>query len=84
VLYIESDSVQIAKYGFLHRKPKSIWVALEHEEERRLLDAKLADLHRRSKIRLYFVSACADDDESDINGLHEELDGLDFTSGGLL
>lgn len=76
ILYIESDSVQIAKYGFLRGEPQSIWISLEDEKERKKLDRKLAELHKTGKIRLYIVSACNQGDDYDLEELFEELEAL--------
>lgn len=81
VLYIESDSVQIAKYGFPRGETKSIWISLDDENERKQLDRKLAELHERGKIRLYIVSACNHGDDYNSEWLFEELNAL---SGDLL
>jgi len=78
VLYVESDSVQIAKYGFLCAQPKSIWFQIQDEEERLRLDIALKRLHRRGFIKLYLVSACLDSDESTLEDALEELGELDW------
>jgi hypothetical protein len=80
VLYVESDSVQIAKYGFLVGEPKSLWVELDDDEERAQLDLNLASLFRRGRIKLYFVSACLDDHT--LEELSGEFDELDRTIKG--
>ena len=77
VLYIESDSLQIAKYGFLRYEPRSIWTTLETEKERADLDAKLSRLHKLGYIKLYIVSACCHGDGNFSEEMHEELDNLD-------
>jgi len=82
VLYIESDALQIAKYGFMCARPKSIWVSLEDNHERELLDTKLAHLHRRGCIKLYVVSACWHGDDSSVEDMHDELTALDCLPEG--
>jgi hypothetical protein len=80
VLYVESDSVQIAKYGFLVGQPKSLWVELDDDDERAQLDINLASLFRKGRIKLYFVSACLDD--YTLEELDEEFDELDRAING--
>jgi hypothetical protein len=77
ILYIESDAIQIAKYGFLCKQPKSMWVELDDEYEREQLDASLARLHRRGRIKLYIVSACNHGEDSTLEEVHDELKDLD-------
>jgi hypothetical protein len=82
ILYIESDSVQIAKYGFICEQPKSFWLSLENEDERTDLDEKLARLHKRGRIKLYFVGACIQGDDCSIEDMHNELNELNFNCTG--
>lgn len=76
-IYVESDSVQIAKYGFICSRPLSFWLELDEEDERELLDSALKRLHGRGFIQLYVVSACMDSDESTLADALEELGELD-------
>ena len=80
VLYVESDPVQIAKYGFLAGQPKSLWVELDDDDERAQLDRNLASLFRRGRIKLYLVSAYLDDHT--LEELNEEFDELDRAING--
>jgi len=77
VLYIESDSLQLAKYGFFCAEPKSFWVSIDTGEERERLDKTLARLHKSGYIKLYIVSACMHGDDSSLEEMFEELDALD-------
>jgi hypothetical protein len=77
ILYIESDTVQIAKYGFLRPIPRSIWVLLEYESEREALEQKLAQLHKTGIIKLYVISACSQDDEYIVEDVYELLGSFD-------
>jgi hypothetical protein len=77
ILFIESDTVQIAKYGFLRSGPKSIWVLLQHESDRNTLEQKLVRLHKSGIIKLFIVSPCWQDDEYNIEDVYEELSNLD-------
>ncbi len=76
VLYIESDTIQIAKYGFLRPEPKSIWVEFEHESERELVAEALMRLHRDGILKLYIVSACHHGADYGIEDVYEELSEL--------
>lgn len=77
VLYVESDTLQIAKYGFMCQQPKSIWLELEYDEERERLDCRLAELHKRGSIKLYLVNAYSSGDEYTLEELFDELDTID-------
>lgn len=77
VLYVESDTLQTALYGFMCQQPKSIWLELEDDEERKRLDYKLAELHKRGSIKLYLVNACSDGEECTLEELFDELDAID-------
>ena len=82
VLYVESDALQIARYGFVGAAPKSIWFSLDDDDERDKLDAKLARLHKRGLIKIYYVGACMHGDDSSIEMMHEELNELDCVATG--
>ena len=76
ILYIESDTLQIAKSGFLRPEPKSIWVDFEDESERQSVTEALVRLHRSGTLKLYIVSACEQGDEYGIEDVYEELSEL--------
>jgi hypothetical protein len=76
VIYVESDAIQMARTGLITGNPKSIWVTLEHDSERELLDRKLMDLHRQGRIKMYFVGACYHGDDSDVDAMYDELEEL--------
>jgi hypothetical protein len=78
VLYIESDALSIARYGFPRQTPKSIWVEVEDDDQLDAIEHRLADLHRRGCIKLYFVEACKDGSESNLEEMQDELDRLDI------
>ena len=77
ILYVESDALQIARYGFLNSQPKSIWLELEDESTLHSVTNRLVQLHESGRIKLFVVSLCHDGDESDLLELQEELDRLE-------
>lgn len=76
ILYIESDTIQIAKYGFFRPEPKSIWVEFEDESERDTVSEALMRLHRDGILKLYIVSACKHGDDYGVEDVYEELTEL--------
>ena len=76
ILYVESDTIQIARYGFLRPESKSIWVEFDDESERELVTEALMRLHRDGILKLYIVSACNQGDDFGIGDVYEELNEL--------
>lgn len=76
ILYVESDPVQIERYGFLQSTPKSIWILLENSRQFKEISNELASQFYRGRIKLYHVAACGKDELRNLDDIYDELDGF--------
>lgn len=76
ILYVESDAVQIERYGFLRAMPKSIWVLLENSWQFNEISNEFASLFYRGRIKLYYLAACEKDDVRNLDEIYDESDGF--------
>lgn len=76
ILYVESDAVQIERYGFLRATPKSIWVLLENNQQFKEISNELASLFYRGRIKLYHVAACKNDQVRNLDEIYDESEGF--------